>query len=332
MFRTKAIAAVAAVAAFASVAVPASASALSQQAQVKLLNSSTTSTAKPAGKSYVRLNAYLATRDPASVKPQHQTNPVGKVVVTFPSGSYITPGSTGRTVCKQPAGQGAAVMAQCASSKIGTGWALVNTGQNLGVGGTPLARPQLAGAPADCAPGSGDPLTWTQYSDIWPSGTLGCVPMGHLWNRVSIYLGGIPEGKTAASANSVVFVSQNIASIVSFSGAISKNVLTVKLPALYGSGSYPGELFFGWVLSDFQLNVSNTHYLKAGSCPSATHRWKVNTAVTYSQRKESDGLVWDPALNANRPITAGDIANGVKPEVAAPVPAPVTVGTYTNCR
>ncbi|MEI6448006.1 MAG: hypothetical protein WCO96_09035 [Actinomycetes bacterium] len=329
MFRIKAIAAGVAVA---TVAMPSSAMALSQQAQVKLLNSSTTSTAKPAGKSYVRLSAYLATRDATSVKPQHQTNPVGKVVVTFPSGSYITPGSTGRTVCKQPAGQGAAVMANCANSKIGSGWALVNTGQNLGPDGTPLARPQLSGSPADCAAGTGDPLSWTQYSAVWPSGTLGCVPMGHLWNRVSVYLGGIPEGKTTPSANSVVFVSQNTASIVSFSGSISKNVLTVKLPALYGSGSYPGELFFGWVLSDFQLTISNTKYLKSGSCPSSTRRWKVNTAVTYSQRKETDGLVWDSVLKANRPITAGDIANGVKPEVAAPVPAPVTVGTYTSCR
>lgn len=308
----------------ASAAAQPAAAAISQRADVKILPAIGTGT--PRGRSFVRLSAYLSSRDASSLRPQHQANPVGRVVMTFPSGSYIAPSKTGLPVCNQPAGQGAKVIALCSRSKIGSGWALVNTGQTVAG-----PRTQLTGAPAPCAPEAGDPATWTQYTRTWQTGTLGCVPIGHLWNRVSVYLGGIPEGRTTPSPTSIVFVSENIASIVAFGGTITKNQLVVRLPSLYGSGSYPGELFFGWVLSDFRVQITNPKYLISGACPS-TRRWTVNTKATYSQRKSTDGLVWDPVLKANRPITSADIAAGVPAETVAPVPAGTSINSVTGCR
>jgi hypothetical protein len=327
MIRTTTAAAAAAVAV---AIVPASASAaVTQVTDATTLPA--TGSGLPKGNNYVKLKTYLATRDSASPRPMRMANPVGRIVLTFPTGGYVTPTKTGVPVCNVPAGLGAQVMAKCSRSKIGTGWALVNTGQNLGPGGTPLARPQLSGAPPACATESGDPMNWTQYSKLFGL-TADCVPQGHMWNRVSVYLGGIPEGSPSSStkgdAYSLVFVSQNLASIISFSGKVVKNVLTVKLPALYGSGSYAGEMPFGWVLSDFFVSITNGKYLKAGPCPTAG-KWTLKSESVFSQRKDNDGLIWNSTQRKNVAI---DTSLGQTPETVLPVPVGVPTLDTDPCR
>jgi len=255
---------------------------------------------KPAANSSVKIEAYLSTRYPASTAPQHQGNPVGRVVMTFPAGSSAQPSKTGKPTCNQPAGQGALVMSKCARSLIGEGWALVNTGQNLGAGGLPQARPQLTGAPAPCLAETGDPLGWNMYSQTWVNGTLSCVPWSHLWNKVRVYQGGITKPGGRPDPNAVIFVSENIASVVSFAGTVSKNVLTVNLPALYGSGSYPGELFFGWVLSDFRVVINTKNFLRSGNC--VKHNFQIKTQVSYSQRKLEDGKKADGTADPSEDV------------------------------
>ncbi|MEI6448007.1 MAG: hypothetical protein WCO96_09040 [Actinomycetes bacterium] len=309
---------------------PASASATITQ-NVDVTTSPATGTGVAKGNNYVKLRIYLATRDSSSPRPMRMANPVGRIVLTFPTGGHTTPTKTGVPVCNVPAGLGSQIMAKCSRSKIGSGWALVNTGQNQGPGGTPQARPQLAGAPAACATESGDPMNWTQYSRLFGL-TADCVPQGHLWNKVSVYLGGIPEGsppsRTKGDSYSVLFVSENTASIISFSGQVNKNVLTVKLPALYGSGSYPGEMFFGWVISDFSVSITNGKYLKAGSCPSSG-KWTLKAESVYSQRKDNDGLIWNSAQGKNIPI---DTSLGQRAETVLPVPDASSVLDIDPCR
>lgn len=228
---------------------------------------------------YASIEAYLATRDAESPRPTKQANPVGKVVMKFPTGSVITPTKIGKPLCNVSVFQGAAIMEKCAKSQIGSGWALVNTGQDLGTG----PRVQLDGAPAPCAATDTE-----QYSKTWNTGTLGCVPIYHLWNNVRVYVGGIPAGKTKPDSKSIIFVSQNIASIVAFGGTIINNTLTVNIPALYGSGSFPGELLFGWVLSDFRVILNTKNYFKVGVCKS--RNFTVSTTTTYSPRKLEPGI------------------------------------------
>jgi len=228
---------------------------------------------------YTNIEAYLATRDADSTRPTKQANPVGKVVMKFPPGSVITPTRTGKPLCNVSVFLGADIMAKCAKSEIGSGWALVNTGQDLGTG----PRVQLDGAPAPC-----EATDTNQYAKTWNNGTLGCVPIYHVWNRVKVYLGGIPAGKTKPDSKSVIFVSQNMASIIAFGGSITNNVLTVNVPALYGAGSYPGELFFGWVLSDFRVILNTKNYFKVGVCKS--RNFTVSTTTTYSPRKLEPGV------------------------------------------
>jgi len=228
---------------------------------------------------YSSIEAYLATRDAESTRPTKQANPVGKVVMKFPPGSVITPTRTGKPLCNVSVFLGADIMAKCAKSEIGSGWALVNTGQDLGTG----PRVQLDGAPAPCEATDAE-----QYAKTWNSGTLGCVPIYHVWNRVKVYLGGIPAGKTKPDSKSVIFVSQNMASIIAFGGNITNNVLTVNVPALYGTGSFPGELFFGWVLSDFRVILNTKNYFKVGVCKS--RNFTVSTTTTYSPRKLEPGV------------------------------------------
>lgn len=290
----------------------------------------------PRGNGPVLMNTYIAGRDLSSTRPMRLGNPAGQIVITYPPGSGITPSRTGVPVCGQPAGQGRAILDRCKASQIGEGWALVNTGQYLAPGPAPKAREQLSGSPGACASEAGDPLGWDQYLRFWSEGNLGCVPQGHLWNRVKAFLGSIPEGRKAKDPNAIVFVSENAASVTSFAGIVKGNVLTVNMPALNGSGSYRGEMQFGWSMSDFFLKITNRNYLRVGPCPSGGS-WSGSTRFTYSQRKDSDGLVWDPSLNggkgANRPISQADIAKGVQAETVLPVPPRALVPDTGNpCR
>lgn len=284
----------------------------------------TSGTGLPKGSGPVLMNTYIAGRDLDSTRPMRLGNPTGQIVITYPPGSGITPAKTGVPVCGRPAGQGRSILDNCKASQIGEGWALVNTGQYLAPGPAPLAREQLSGAPAPCLTESGNPLDWTQYRRFWGDGVLGCVPQGHLWNRVKAFLGSIPEGKTVKDPNAIVFVSENSASVTSFAGIVKGNVLTVNMPALNGNGSYRGEQPFGWGLSDFYLRITNRNYLRVGPCPTS-RKWTGSTKFVYSQRKDSDGLIWDSGLMRNRPITAQDIANGIPAETVKSVPATATV-------
>ena len=265
----------------------------------KTLKSSSSTAAKKAAVS-AQIDAYLATRYTNSTNVTLQGNPVGKVVMDFPTNSLTTPANSGKPNCNQHSREGAAVIANCAASLIGTGWALVNTGQGLGEGGVPSPRPQLDGAPAACAAESGASTTWNMYKNTYEAtGKLPCVPWSHLYNKVRVYQGGIPydvagnKKGTKVDSQSVIFVSQNVASIVSFDGQIKNNRLTVNLPALYGTGSYAGELLFGWTLTDFRVILNQKGFFKVGACPaSGASKGKVTTksAISFSKQKMLDGL------------------------------------------
>lgn len=258
-------------------AVPAAASAaLQQQAIVKL--SPTAGALAPKGKNYVKLAAYLSTRDASSTRPQLKANPVGKVVMAFPAGSAINPKATPGCRMNQYS-QVALLKTKCASSLIGIGWALVNTGWD---GAT--ARAQLTdvpGGPNSPGPCAADDAT--QYTRTFEvAGNPDCVPVGHIWNRVYAYQGAIISGKY--NLNGIIFASDNAVAGIAFGGTTRANTLTVPLPAINGIGSGAGELPFGWVLSDFKLDITKPNYLKAGSCTSS-HKWTVKSTISFSNFK-----------------------------------------------
>jgi len=257
---------------------------ITQVADVSVSPATGTGAAK--GKNYVKLSSYLATRDAASNRGTMKANPVGKVVMSFPVGSTInlnaTPGCN-----KSEYSFVAALASGCASSVIGTGWALLNTGSSSVIG-------QLTGAPVDC--GAGDA---TQYSRTYRSGALGCTPMGAIWVKITAYQGGIlknqqwnhipgvPFNKFTKTA--IIFANDNGLAPLAFAGNIKNNVLTVNIPSLNGDGAGAGELTGGWVLSDFKLDITKPNYLKAGACTSSK-KWVVNSKFTYSKLKgESQG-------------------------------------------
>ena len=281
-------------------AAPASA-VISQTADVKVSPATGTGTAK--GKNYVKLQAYLATRDAASVRPQAKANPVGKVVMSFPVGSTINPGATPGCNMSEYSAPSMLVTA-CAGSVIGTGWALLNTGSV-----TPSARDQLTGSPSPCNAGD-----ISQYSRLYRNVALGCVPVGHIWVKITAYQGAILKSqswKTTPGAvfnkfskSGIIFANSNGLAPLAFGGNIKGNELTVYIPALNGNGAGAGELIGGWVLSDFYLNITKANYLKAGACP-GSHRWNVSTKTTYSQ---------------------------LKGEASPPNPGSITVGSQSVCK
>ena len=252
---------------------------ISQIADVAVKPASGTGVAK--GKNYVKLNSYLATRDAASTRGTMKANPVGKVVMTFPVGSTInlnaTPGCN-----KSEYSFVSALASGCASSVVGTGWALLNTGSNVLQG-------QLTGAPADCLESDA-----TQYSRTYRSGPPSCTPLGGVWVKVTAYQGGVlknqlwnhvpgvPFNKFTKTA--IIFANDNGIAPLAFAGNIKNNVLTVNIPSLNGDGAGAGELTGGWVLSDFKLDITKPNYLKAGACTSSK-KWTVNTKFTYSKLK-----------------------------------------------
>jgi hypothetical protein len=272
-------------------ALPAAASAaLQQEANVKV--TPTAGALAPKGKNYVKLNAYLSTRDAASTRPQMKANPVGKVVITFPAGSIVNAKATPGCHLNQYSAV-SKLKATCAKSLVGMGWAYVNTGW---VGAS--ARAQLTdiaagpNSPAPCLDGD-----TAQYMRTWSAtGTSDCVPIGHIWNRVYAYQGAIINGKYNPAG--IIFASDNSVAGIAFGGTTKTNTLTVPIPALNGAGSGAGELPFGWVLSDFKLNITKPTYLKAGACP-ASKKWNVKTTVSFSNFKEDAAL----PVPANQVIT-----------------------------
>ena len=303
-----------ALAAIGSLALVGSASgALVQQSQIKL--QPLTGSLAPKGKGYVKLDSYLSTRDAASARGAYKTNPVGKVFMDFPAGSTIN--KTSGPVCNQSEySTPAALKTLCASSLIGTGWALLNHGAT-----TPEA--QLTGAASYCLTDEKSTYMAT-YEGVTSAGPS-CLPQGDIWVQVSAYQGGIQKSqwwcygdagspKPGAACNNkqsggdatgklynkfndttnaskfngcnIIFANDNAVAPLAFGGVTNqcKNRLTVIIPALNGTGAGLGELTGGIVLTDFALKITRANYLKAGACPS-NKKWAIKTTVIYSKLK-----------------------------------------------
>jgi hypothetical protein len=129
----------------------------SQISDVKILP--TSGTAAPQGKKNVLLKSYLATRDTASVRGNYKTNPVGTVGMKFQAGSTVDKAAVGSAnVCQESEYATIPTLAsKCAKAVIGTGWALLNSGN-------PAPQTQMPGAPPTCAADDA-----TQYSRTWQS-------------------------------------------------------------------------------------------------------------------------------------------------------------------
>ncbi|CAB4874571.1 MAG: hypothetical protein F2799_04685 [Actinobacteria bacterium] len=280
----------------------ASSAAISQQAIVKV--KSTAGALAPKGKNYVKVDAYLSTRDPASGRPQLKANPVSKAVLAFPPGSTINPKATPGCHLSQYSPV-STLKAKCAKALVGMGWAFVNTGWDGASARTQLA--DISGgpnSPARCA----DPVAPVgatvnqdpQYSATYEAaGVPGCVPVGHIWSRVYAYQGAIINGKYLS--NGIIFANDNSVAAIAFGGTTKTNTLTVPLPALNGTGAGLGELPFGWVLSDFKLNITKTNYLKAGACTSSK-KWTVKSTVSFSNFKP-DGALPGPASQVKSTVS-----------------------------
>jgi hypothetical protein len=191
------IAAVAALGTMAFAATGANA-AVSQQVVLKTSAAAGGGTAK--GNNFVKLNAYLSTRDSASTRTAKKAAPVAKVVMTFPAGSTTqapaSPCTESAYLDPTPLSSACA-----ATAKIGDGWALIR-----GLSSNPITYPTpsaVSERPADCLALATDP---TQYDRTFES-TLGlststaggkpsCQPRGLIWARVSAYAGAsIPTDK-----------------------------------------------------------------------------------------------------------------------------------------
>jgi hypothetical protein len=73
--------------------VPATASAaITQQARVSL--TALSGTLKPKGRTYIKVDAYLSTRDAASTRNQMEANPVGVISINFPPATVLNAKAT----------------------------------------------------------------------------------------------------------------------------------------------------------------------------------------------------------------------------------------------
>ena len=323
--------------------VPAASAAMVQQAIIKA--SPTSGAGDPKGKGYVLLDSYLSTRDPESTRGAYKTNPVGKVFMTFPAGGTVN--KTSGPVCNQSEySTPSALRTSCATSLIGTGWALLNNGAT-----TPQS--QLTGAATYCntAEKSTYMATYEGVTSAGPS----CLPQGDIWVQVSAYQGGIEKAQwwcygdagsphAGAACNNkqsggdaknklyntfndvtntkklngcnLIFANDNAVAPLAFGGVANqcKNRLTVIIPAMNGTGAGLGELTGGIVLTDFALKITRANYLKAGACTSSKN-WAVKTTVIYSRLKGE----WDV-----------DHPNVADPR--DPSPAQTTVTSSQKCR
>ena len=313
-----------------SLAIAPAASAFTQQANVKILPVS--GKGVPQGKKNVLLDSYLSTRDPQSTRGTMKANPVGTVNMKFPAGSSVNANAVGvANVCKQSEYSALTTLSTlCSKAVIGTGWALLNSGN-------PTPQTQIPGAPPTCAVGDA-----TQYTRTWdktPSAGPNCIPVGDIYTKVTAYQGGIlaakywcygwdwynkdqstlagkqcynkdakgkvfnfaPTGsypnaayKSSLNNCNIIFANDNGVAPLAFGGTVNNcgDTLSVIIPSLNGSGSGLGELTGGAVLSDFYLRITNKVYLKAGAC--TTKKYSVKSHFTYSQLKGETGL---PASN-----------------------------------
>ena len=246
------------------------------------------------GNTYGALDAYLSTREPASTRPLSMAHPVAKVILQFPKGSVLnTDVISAKNKCTQKPNTYPGTLAKkCAAAKIGSGWALLNSG------GTPTAMPQLSpySGAHNCAKESPlitDSRRWTQYQTTYESllklpaaanlVEMPCVPLGYVWTKTVAYLGS-GDGNTVTKPKDIIFANDNKVVAISFAGSVdTKNAkLTVPLPAgIGGVGSQAGELPTGAVLTDFRLPIVKPNFLKAPACP-ASGMLRVTSTVSYS--------------------------------------------------
>jgi hypothetical protein len=170
-----------------------SSASLVQRVDVKLVP---VTGSKPANSKYVKIEAYLTTRQADSTRGTLKANPVGKVFMDFPAGStvnsaakpacrlseYAPPDSLARVPTKVAADFGNAKKDGCSTSAIGTGWALLNSG-------AATAHRQLTGAAPACAGSDA-----TQYTREWaqaPANGPDCTPVGDYFVKMTAYQGAV---------------------------------------------------------------------------------------------------------------------------------------------
>ena len=244
------------------------------------------------GNTYGALDSYLSTREPLSTRPLAQSHPVAKVILKFPTNTKInTAVIAAASKCKQkPNTYPGTLATKCAAAKLGSGWALLNTG------GAPNAMPQLSpyNATHNCAAEANpDSRRWAQYQTTYESllklpaaanlVEMPCVPLGYVWTKTTAYLGS-GDGTKVTKPNDIIFANDNKVVAISFAGAVdtAKATLTVSLPAgIGGVGSQAGELPTGAVLTDFRLPIVKPNFLKAPACPS-TKKLRVTSTISYS--------------------------------------------------
>ena len=284
---------IAASAVLGSLAMSATASAVVAIPQQKSIIGLTSFTGGPIkGNTYGALGAYLSTREPTSQRPLAQSHPVANVILQFPTGTVInTDVVSAANKCKQKSNTYAGTLAtKCALAKIGTGWALLNSG------GPPNPMPQLSpySSSHNCAAEAGaDSRLWAQYQTTYeslltiPAGAntveMPCVPLGYVWTKTTAYLGS-GDGTKVTKPKDIIFANDNKVVAISFAGAVdtAKAKLTVPLPAgIGGSGSQAGELPTGAVLTDFRLPIVKPNFLKAPACP-ASKKLRVVSTVSFS--------------------------------------------------
>ena len=301
--------------------------AIQQQVWGNTYPPTSTNVTQPAKAGYVHFDSYLSTRDPGSTRGTKKANPVGKVFMDFPKGGTIN--KTAKKTCNLSEYSTPAQLATgCASSVLGVGWALLNSG-------AATAHDQLTGAVPACSDGDA-----TQYTRTWianaPAGP-DCTPVGDYYVRITAYQGGVMKaqwwcygdagaprpgaacnnkasggdakgtllatGPTNGTFNdltnkkgmngcNIIFANDNSLAPLAFGGTVTscKNRLTVIVPALNGDGSGLGELTGGMVLSDFFLRITAPNYMKAPACPT-NKTWSTSTQVVFSGLKGETGAV-----------------------------------------
>ncbi|MEI7890256.1 MAG: hypothetical protein WCI34_08080 [Actinomycetes bacterium] len=284
---------------------------------------------------YFRVQAYLASRDADSTRGTKKANPVGKVAMVFPPG--VTVNKTAKPTCNLSEYASVPELAsRCSASVVGTGWAILNTGsavareQLTGVapGCSPSDPTQYSRewntnpvAGPDCIPlgyivtkltayqGGVLKAQWWCYGDAGaPSPGAPCtnkLTTGDFKN--TLFVTGPTNGtfndvtnKKGMNGCNLILANDNGAAPIAFGATISGcgNRLSAVIPALNGTGSGLGEVTGGFVLSDLNLNITATNYLKAGSKSCSAHKMTVTTTEIYSRFK-GEATDPNPASNTN---------------------------------
>jgi len=283
--------------------------------------------------SYFKVQAYLASRDAASTRGTKKTNPVGKVAMVFPAG--VTVNKAAKPTCNVSEYANVPELAsKCSRSVVGTGWAILNTGAavvreqltgaaaNCEAGdATQYSREWNVNPPAgpDCVPIGYIVTKLTAYqggvlkAQWWCYGDAGAPRPGAACNnkvssgdaRGTLFASGPVNGsfndltnKKGLNGCNLILANDNGAAPIAFGATVTgcKNRLSAVIPALNGAGSGLGEVTGGFVLSDLNLNITATNYLKTGAKSCVSHKMTVTTTEVYSKFK-GESAAPNPASN-----------------------------------